>query len=1143
MNNKFLSWLFYNKNQRCKHFFRIMKISTLFLFLLIFCLHAENTNSQNVRVTVKQDNMELQKVLNEIEKQTDYLFVYDKYVNVNRKVSINSNKRPLKEVLGELFEGTNVKYSLDGNYIVLSSTESKNNERNEKISLTAQQEKKITGTVKDEKGEPVIGANVVVKGTTSGTVTDINGNFSLLIIGTNVILEISFVGYVTQDVSIGTKTKLNILLAENSKVLDEVVVTSFGIRKTMKQLTYSTQELKGDEMTKTGNPNVLSNLQGKIAGVSVSLNSGMLGKGPDIKIRGSRSLTGDNRPLYVVDGMPISGGDRTADLNPNDIETINILKGPAASALYGLRASNGVVIITTKSGSGTKGKPTIELTSNYSFEKIGMLPDTQMEFAQGNNGVFNANAIYAWGPRISTMSTYINQLGEMEEPGVYDNDKDFFQTGSTWNSNLTFSNNSDIGHYLFGIGRSDQTGIVPNTSMERTNFKFNGTFKLIKNLSSSLSINYSEVNIHDLPELAGNQNIFRGLMETPPSYNLKGKPYAKADDPYAQIFYRATQNNPYWIVNNCFRKNKTKRTFGNIYLKYDFNAFLSLNYRIGIDHYDTSGNQFLELGMGDVGRTNPPSGGSYTISNNASDIINSNAYLSFNKTINNDWSIDFIVGNELYDSRSKSLTSVGSNLIQGNWPNLGNATDITSSNYEYKQRIVGFYANANIGWKNKLFLNGSGRNDIVSNMPSKNRSFFYPSLGLSGIVTELIPITKKLLSYGKVRTTIAEVGQAGSMYVNSRGFVKTNPGGYTFPYLGLTSWTQSSTRISPNLKPQNTKSIEIGTDLRFFNNRVGIDYTYYINNSDGQIFEVPVPITTGASTEISNGGQLKSYGHEIMLNLIPIQTHNFKWEFNTNFNTYSNKVKKLYGSTERITIGASDVISVVAEKGQTFPSFYGSAYLRDPESGEIIYESNPNKQDYGKPLKAPQNKVIGTPKPDFEISFINSFSYKDFSLSFQLDWKRGGQIFSQSYIEGIRRGAAGITRDREELTIPDGKKGTVVDGILQVVGDNDTQIKKDMSFYSNVYSVQETGLQDASYLRLREVNFSYNIPQKILSKTFIKNASIFVTGRNLFLITDSYVDPEVNMSEGSFQSTNSQGVEISQIPQSRSYGFGINVKF
>ena len=790
-------------------------------------------------------------------------------------------------------------------------------------------EQTVTGTVTEENGAALPGVSVLVKGTQTGTTTGENGSFKIVVPNENAVLVFSFVGYLAQEVRVGNQTRLAVSLTTDTKALEEVVVTAFGIKKEQKSLTYATQQISGKEISAAGNPNVLNGLQGKVAGVTVSLNSGMPGKSPNIRIRGSRSLTGNNAPLYVIDGLPVSGGERVLDLNPSDIESMNVLKGPAASALYGLRASNGVIVITTKNGSGAQGKPTVTFDTQYSIDKVGFLPDLQMEFAQGENGVFNPNSIYTWGPRISTMSAYTNQLGEQEEPAVYDNDKAFYKTGGTMNSNLAFSNSGSFGNFMIGVGRSDQKGIVPNSSMARNNVKFNGLFNLFKNFTSNISFNFSDLGVKDFPEETGNTNIFRGVTETPPSYNLAGKPYAAPGDPYQQIFYRVSQNNPYWVINNSFRNEKTKRTLGNILLKYDFTNGLSLNYRLGMDHFTTNTTTYRELGYATAGRTIPPSGGSVTLDEQFSNQLNSNFFLTYTKQLKDDWSLDFVLGNELFDTRYKGVSTNGSNLSVGDWPNLANATLITGSNTIRNQRNVGFYANANIGWKDRVYLNASGRNDIVSNMPAGNRSFFYPSVGISAILTELIHASKRVFSFAKLRATVAEVGQAGPLYVNSRGFVTSNPGGFVFPYLGLASYTQSATRISPDLRPENTRTLELGGDLRFLNDRISVDYTFFNSNSDGQIFNIPVAITTGASNEVRNGGRLNSKGHEVVLSLIPIQKNGFRWEFNTNFTKYTSRVLELYGGTQRVTI-SSGTITLAAEVGNIYPAFIGTSYYRDP---------------------------------------------------------------------------------------------------------------------------------------------------------------------------------------------------------------------
>ncbi len=1107
--------------------------------LMAHDIHAQIKPIDKTYVVLDKSEWQLQEIFKNIENITDYKFVYPEDI-LNNKPIINTKKKrqSVNDLLVEIGTAANLKFKQVDNSIYVGVRQDKKEENPQII-----EEAIITGKVTDENGEPLPGASVTVAGTTTGTVTDMDGNYTITVPDGSTLI-FSYIGFETMQISVDNRSQIDVSLNIDSTSLEEIVVTAFGIEKEKRQLVYATQEVAGKDLAAVGNSNLLNGLQGKVAGVTVNLNSGMPGKSPDIRIRGYRSLTGSNAPLYVIDGMPVAGGGRQIDFNPNDIESINILKGQAASALYGLRAANGVVVITTKSGKSANGKPTVTFSSHFNVDEASFLPDTQKEFAQGLNGVFDPNNIWTWGPRISGLGTYTNQRGEQEEAAAYDNQRDFYQRGRTINNNVTFANGSDIGNFLLGIGHTNQTGIVPNTDMTRINLKLNGELNLSKKFTVNASFNYSDLSVNDFPETFGNDNFFRGLIETPPSYNLRGKPFAEPDNPYRQIFYRASQNNPYWVINNNFRTEDTKRTFGNIFFKYNFTDNLSLNYRIGADHFSLSRTVHRELGDGPAGRANPPSAGSLALTNTFATQINSNFFLSYNKDLNENLTVDVIIGNEIFDNNSIGNNSTGSNYLVGGWPNLANTTLITAGNSQFRNRIVGFYGNANIGWKDMIFLNASVRNDIVSNMLSSNRSFIYPSVGTGIVLTEAIPAMQNAFSFAKVRATYAEVGQAGPLYVNDRGFNALSPSGFTFPFQGLGSWTQNTTRVSPDLVPENTKSFEVGFDFRFLNDRIGIDYTYYRNLSEGQIFSIPIPVSTGATSEVRNAGKLLSLGHEIMLSISIIESANVKWQFNTNFSTYTNRVESLYGDTDRVIITAGDGVSLVAEIGETYPAFLGTSFLRDPATNQKVIQSNPALNNfYGLPIRQTIPSILGTPNPDFEFNFINSLRYKNFNFSLQVDWRKGGLIFSQSLTESIRRGLAPETLEREEDVILEGVKGTLVDGELVLDGENDIVINKDFRWGNTMFGITENILTDASFVRLRELTLSYELPNNIFGNKFIQSASVMLTGRNLFLITKSFVDPELNTSEGFAQSSNTAGIEWSQIPQTKSYGIGINFRF
>lgn len=461
----------------------------------------------------------------------------------------------------------------------------------------------ITGRVADENGEALPGVTVSVDGTSSGTVTDMDGNYSLTV-PEGSTLNFSFIGYGTERIAIGDQSIIDVVLIPDIQALSEVVVTAFGIEKEKKALSYAVQEVEGERLAAVGNTNLTNSLQGKIAGVIVKQSSGTPGSTSQITIRGSRSFVGNNEPLYVIDGLPVSGGGRTIDLNPNDIKSLNVLKGPTAAALYGLRASNGVIVIETKKGEdGLKGRPLITFETNYNFDRLSRIPEIQTTYAQGEAGNFSPFSAFSWGPRIDAMGIYTNQLGELEEAAVYDNIGDLFKTGGILNSNLSISNAYDRGNYAINLGIADQQGILDNSGMQRMNVKFAGGYDLSDKLRVSSSINYSN-------NLIEGANLpWWGTFAVPPSYNLKGKSTHEPGDPYKQINFRGQHDNFYWALENNYSQNKTSRTFGNMSLDYKPTSWLSVNYRLGMDEYTTHNKSVSEKGSGS-GRTDPPSGGS-----------------------------------------------------------------------------------------------------------------------------------------------------------------------------------------------------------------------------------------------------------------------------------------------------------------------------------------------------------------------------------------------------------------------------------------------------------------------------------------------------------------------------------------------------
>lgn len=508
-----------------------------------------------------------------------------------------------------------------------------------------------------------------------------------------------------------------------------------------------------------------------------------------------------------------------------------------------------------------------------------------------------------------------------------------------------------------------------------------------------------------------------------------------------------------------------------------------------------------------------------------------------------DFNLDFMVGNEFYDIRSNSISNNGSDIVIGGFHHISNTMVQTTSENLSQSRVVGFFGNLSLSWQNSVFLNATGRNDIVSNMPRQNRSFFYPSLGLGVVFTEFLSIPENILTFGKFRASVAEVGQAGPIYSTATLFGPgAATGGFSFPYQGLNVFSQSNQLNGMDLRPENTRTLEMGMDLRFWNDRIGLDYTYYDSKADGQIYRVPIAVSTGFASELRNAGEMRIRGHEIMLKLTPVATPVFNWNVNTNFSTYTNRVISLAEGIEQLELGGFWV-TLVAQEGEEYPSIRGFGYARDPASGEVVVDGravlpngNPNPQ-HGMPMRTTGEIILGSAQPDFEMSFINDFSYKNISFSAQIDWRQGGILSSGYNRLGKLYGILGETENREADYVFPGKQGFYEDGVLVVEGDNDITIQEGYDYFRiNQDPIREANIYDATYVRLRELRISYDVPQTWLENSMIRSASVYVIGRNILLnAAVPNFDPEMFNT--------SQGESYNTYPQTKSFGGGVRINF
>lgn len=1048
------------------------------------------------------------------------------------------------------------------------------------LGVVSAQTSKVTGKVIGEDGEPVIGASIIVKGTTVGTVTDFDGNFVLDVPGNGKHLVVSYIGMKSQEVVVSPN--VNVELHSDTQNLDEVVVTAMGISKAKKALGYAVQDVKSDELTKGANTSLAGALQGKVSGIDISPSSGMPGASSKITIRGSRSFTGDNSPLYVIDGMPISstgdvdtgdsvsGADfanRAVDLDPNDIESINILKGQAASALYGMRASNGVIVITTKSGKGArKGKPSVSFSTNLSFDVISTLPELQQEYGQGE-GSYSPYTPFSWGPKISEMANdpvyggntenaytkeggkrpgmyYVPQraaagLDPWATPAAYNNAKDFFKTGVTWSNAANVAQSFDKGNYSFSLGNATSNGIIPSTGMNRYNVKLSAEAKLHENWTTGFMGNFVTSKIDK--QGGANDGVTATVYTAPISYDMAGIPSHVEGDPYTQNTFREGWiDDGYWSCDNNRFTERSQRFFGNMFLKYSTkfgtdNHKLDVKYQLGDDAYTTNytdlygyGSTGTATGLGQISEYH------YTINE-----MNSLLTATYNWNINEDFVFDALLGNELVDKKIKRVIADGINFNFPGWNHMDNASKYSASNRYQRKRTLGNFASLSLAWKNMLYLNVTGRNDIVSSMPRNNRSFFYPSASLGWVFTEVEALKNNVLTFGKLRASYAEVGMAGD-YLPTYYYTPSYGGGFyqgspiKYPLSDMMAYIPYYVVYDPNLKPQNTKSYELGADLTFLNGLVTLSYTFSRQNVKDQIFEVPLAGSTGSQSMMMNGGKMHSNVHEATLGISPVDTRNFKLDFAFNFSKIDNYVDELAPGVENIMLGGFATPQVRAGIGDKFPVVYGVGYKRT-ESGQIVVNEK------GIPL-AGESRVIGKVSPDFRLGFSTNVELYKFRLSAVFDWKQGGQMYSGTAGELNFYGASQASADsrNSETFYPVGntviQTGTDAKGKPVYTEYNDGVKGADAKeYYKNVRGIGEAYIYDNSYLKLREISLSY----PVYTRDWL-DVNVNVFARNILVWSElKGFDPEASQGNNNM----SGAFERFSLPGTASYGFGVNVKF
>lgn len=997
----------------------------------------------------------------------------------------------------------------------------------------AQQRIAITGTVKDVNGESIIGANVSVEGTTIGTITDIDGAFKLEV-PDNGKLTVSFIGYQKQTVSINKKTTFTITLQEDSEMLSEVVVTALGIKREKKALGYAMQEVKTDVFSENRSTNVSNLLQGKVAGVQISQSGSGVGGPTRIVLRGLNSLSGNNTPLWVVDGLPVldnsnsntqfSYSSGAADINPDDIESVSVLKGANAAALYGSRAQNGAIVITTKKGK--EGKLQLEYNGYVSMSKAYDSYEFQDVYGQGTNGQYTVEATGSWGPKMTGQiiphwrnefygDDSYKEYAMLPQKDIID---DFFRTALNYTNSVSATGGNDKINARFSFTDTRNQGILPNESMNKQNYNLNVEMKS-KYLTIGGKVSYFREKVKNRPETFYT-STWSHLIRMPRNIRLQDLQNPIGLDGYVVNWHGddSEYRNPYGFIENGNGNELNRDRFqGQISVVGNITEWLKITGRIGLDRISDNTETYA---VHYAKSENPKD--LITITNTASEELNADLMLNFDKRFK-DFSLTANVGIATNYNKFKSLAGESGKAIIPNFPALSNGESKLAIQDFSSKRINSILGNATLGYKGYAFLDVTARNDWSSTLPSSNWSYFYPSVSLSGVLSDIFELPKDY--FLKVRGSIAQVGNDTAPYALYNVYTLTALGNNTIG-------SSSNTYPLADLKPEKTVSWELGVDYRMFGNRLGVDFTYYKSTTTDQILSMTVPTSSGYTSKKINAGKMESKGVELMVTGTPIQTKDWRWDVTLNWGKNTTRNVELDQKNKRYVFPLTTNVrvgKVVIDEGGKFGDIVSTAYKKNAD-GRILVGDN------GLPLiDTKSEKVIGNMMPDWTGSFGTTLAWKNIVFSALIDVRYGGQFLSMT--DAYATGAGNSKRTLN------GRDGMVVNGIVESTGLENTKQVTAQEYYATIagtYPVGEEFLHDATYVKLRELSIGYTLPKMWFKNTPINNVKVSVVGRDLFNI---YKAAPVNAEFAQNSQDVFQAFELAALPSTRTIGFSLNVKF
>ncbi|MHA7109407.1 SusC/RagA family TonB-linked outer membrane protein [Sunxiuqinia elliptica] len=1161
----------------------IMRLS----FVIILCSLLQvsaSTFSQNTRFNVNLEDASITELFKDIKSQSEFTFVYN-VDDIEELGTINCHftEFTVEQILDNCLQGTNMTYKIRDKVIILVPREAGDTV----LPLPADQAetKTIEGTVTDSKGEPLPGVSIVVKGTTIGITTDFDGNYSLKVPAETQVLVFSFVGMQSEEVALGDRTQISVVLKEENFGVEEVVVTALGIKREKKALGYAVTEVKSDDIANNKTINVISALQGKVAGLDISSVSGGPGASSRIVLRGISDLSGNNQPLVVVDGVPIDNGtlgsagsgqyasgpdlgDGISSLNPDDVESVSVLKGPAASALYGSRATNGVLMITTKQGA-KNSRIGVEISSQTNLELLNKFEDRQTEYGQGRNGLppldlsqARGTAQISWGGKLNPDLQVLGFDGKRYSYGLVNdghNIEDFFRTGLSSQNTVSLNGGNDKGTFRLSYGRTDVADIVPHSGLQRNNFNFRGSWNFTPKFKADAKITYFTSKVENRPELADSpSNIGNTILGLAPNVDqsMLKENYQDAAGNYVDWNGNEYRINPYWVINRMKNESTKDRVTGFAHLNYALTDWLNVDFLSGTDLYSFEYQNYAP-------KTTPRLlTGALTQSRIITQETNHQLLLNFDKQINKDVRVSGNIGGNirLYNNTTEVISATNANT--GAIVSINDFKDRIPVVSHPKKEVNSLYGVARFSYKSWLYLDASLRNDWSSTLPASSRSYMYPSVSGSVIFSELM--SSSTIDFLKVRGSWAQVGGDTDPYVLDKTYSN-----YPIAINGQNLMRITSDGVpNRNLKPTSTDAIEFGVNIAVFENRLNLDASYYNQKTSNQIMNLPLAATSGYNYAVINAGEVQNRGIEISINGTPIKTTDFSWNLTATFAKNENLIKKLHKDVNTLTLSTARWAGaeIRAIENQGYGTIVGKKQLR--HNGQKVFNSN------GYPIFGTELEVLGNGVYDWLGSLNSSFNYKNLTFKMLFDVKWGAELFSMTnqsaYINGAstaslegregwyrseeERRAAGATE--EEWTATGGYLG---DGVILKYTDNGvekianqvdqnveyTAVKNDIYVNPQVYwsrfqdGSPEPFIYDASYIKLRELALTYSIPSAWFDNKLDMTVSLI--GRNLWVLYSKVpggVDPESKYNNG-----NGVGFEYGSLPARRNIGFMLNLKF